>query len=254
GGSATGPVPPVGSLANMPVPSYPVPSPPSVWVRVRDLCNFVLIITGASYGVYHMYKNYIGPLLTGRKQKSVDESMIELQQSVVAVLKEVQSTLATLEQSLSAQNVRIQSLSAREEKGHTSQQIEELKTEITSLKGLLINRRTFPSTPSMSPSIPSWQLSKTTEKALEKPSVSVATLPTEIQNESVKPEEHLVGNCREDPDVVAELICEEPGVIMNCATETHASNPASCRENGQSADESLSLMESAGDSSDEMSQ
>lgn len=34
--------------------------------------------------------------------------MVELQQSVVSVLKEVQTTLASVEQTLSAQNVHIQ--------------------------------------------------------------------------------------------------------------------------------------------------
>lgn len=46
--------------------------------------------------------------MTGRREKTVEESMIELQQSVVSVLKEVQTTLASLEQTLSAQSLRIQ--------------------------------------------------------------------------------------------------------------------------------------------------
>ncbi|XP_045600940.1 peroxisomal membrane protein PEX14 isoform X2 [Procambarus clarkii] len=155
-----------------PGPAYTAPAPPSVWIKIRDVCNLVFLLMGTSYGAYHIYKKYLGPWLTGRRQKTVEESMIELQQSVVTVLKEVQTTLTSLEQTLVTQNLRIQ----EESRGNvTPKQLDQLKGEIASLKGLLINRRTFPSTPGMAPSIPSWQRSKAVEKPVEtSPSTSVS--------------------------------------------------------------------------------
>ncbi|XP_066941908.1 peroxisomal membrane protein PEX14 isoform X1 [Macrobrachium rosenbergii] len=250
--STAGPVAQYVSPVGPPVPSYPLVPPPTMWIRIRDICNFVLIITGASYGAYHIYKNYIGPLLTGRKQKSVEESMIELQQSVVCVLKEVQTTLSSLEKTLSIQSARIQALSDKEEKNHPSlHQLEELKTEITSLKGLLINRRTFPSTPSMSPSIPSWQLTKTAEKAVENTAITSSTLPTQ-QDETVKLEEVETSAEKVDSELVSDGGSGESGVDVIDANEED-SPPSSARENMLSVGESFSLAESLGDSSDELS-
>ncbi|CAL4068582.1 unnamed protein product, partial [Meganyctiphanes norvegica] len=90
-----------------PVPYIPQ-QPSSRWSQVRDYANLVLILSGASYGIHYIYKCYIGPLLTGHREKSVEESMIELQHSVATVLKDVQNTLSTLEQTLSAQTIKIQ--------------------------------------------------------------------------------------------------------------------------------------------------
>ncbi|KAG7171295.1 Peroxisomal membrane protein PEX14-like [Homarus americanus] len=113
-------VPHPGSYSGPPASAYMLPSHPSVWIKIRDICNFVLILTGASYGIYHIYQKYLGPWLTGRRQKTVDESMTELQQSVVTVLKEIQTTLASLDHTISAQNVHIQ--------------VEVIETEETSLQ------------------------------------------------------------------------------------------------------------------------
>ncbi|XP_068226975.1 peroxisomal membrane protein PEX14 isoform X2 [Palaemon carinicauda] len=250
--STAGPVVQHVSPVGPPVLSYPMPPPPSMWIKIRDICNFVLILTGASYGAYHLYKNYIGPLLTGRKQKSVEESMIELQQSVVSVLKEVQTTLSSLEKTLSIQSSRIQALGDKDEKSHISRnQLEELKTEISSLKGLLINRHTFPSTPSMSPSIPSWQLAKKTEKTVEDITVAASPLPT--QDETIKTEEEAqTAADKLDSEMVSDGGSGESGVDIIDANEEY-SPPSSARENMLSVGESYSLAESLGDSSDELS-
>lgn len=160
------------------VPAY---TPPSVWTKIREVCNIILILAGASYGLHYIYQRYIGPWLTGRRQKTVEESMVELQQSVVSVLKEVQNTLASLEQTLTAQNVHIQALNNREGSQASTKQIDQLRNEVSSLKGLLINKRTFPSTPSLAPSIPSWQRSKAAEKPVEAAAESAVSLSNQAQ-------------------------------------------------------------------------
>lgn len=163
------------------LPAYPSPGPPSLWAKVRDVCNIILILAGASYGLHYIYQRYIGPWLTGRRQKTVEESMVELQQSVVSVLKEVQTTLSSLEQTLSAQTVHIQALNNKEGSQASTRQIEQLRNEVSSLKGLLINKRTFPSTPTLAPSIPSWQRSKAAEKPLEAAAESTVSVSNQAQ-------------------------------------------------------------------------
>lgn len=50
------------------------------------------------------------PWLTGRREKTVEESIMELQQSVVTVLKEVQTTLDTVQHTLTAHSAHLQVL------------------------------------------------------------------------------------------------------------------------------------------------
>lgn len=46
-------------ISHLPVPAYAVQQPPALWVKIRDICNFVFILTGASYGVFYLYKKYL---------------------------------------------------------------------------------------------------------------------------------------------------------------------------------------------------
>lgn len=234
-------------ISHLPVPAYAVQQPPTLWVKIRDICNFVFILTGASYGVFYLYKKYLGPLLTGRREKTVEESMIELQQSVVSVLKEVQTTLASLEQTLSAQSLRIQALNTKEDNQVvTPRQIEELRTEVTSLKGLLINRRTFPSTPSMSPAIPSWQRSKSTEKAVETPINPSVSLSNQVQVTEVDPLEGSSQSLEESNQTSrGELVSASEVVDSENGISREDSFSLASAENGGSAD-------SLPDSTDEM--
>lgn len=154
-----------GVPSQVPGPTVPyIPQQPiSKWTQIRDFANMIIILSGGFYGIHYVYKCYIGPLLTGRREKSAEDRMIELQQSVVTILNDVQSTLSSMEQTLSTQTNKIQTLNiGQTSEAATKRQLDELKTEITSLKGLLVNKRSFPSTPSLtslSAGIPSWQLS-----------------------------------------------------------------------------------------------
>ncbi|XP_071547180.1 peroxisomal membrane protein PEX14-like isoform X2 [Panulirus ornatus] len=217
------------------VPAYAGSAPPSLWLRIRDVCNFVFFLMGASYGLYHIYQRYLGPWLMGRRQKTVEESITELQQSVVTVLKEVQTTLASLEQTLSAQNIRIQALKNKDvsQDNVSPKQLEQLKAEITSLKGLLINRRTFPSTPSMAPSIPSWQRNKTVEKPVE--TSSDVTLNVSNQVEVIEADIPLSSKDKEvdlsHVPLVTDAVCVGAGVLKgDCVAHI-------AEENGNGKDE-----------------
>ncbi|KAJ9577803.1 hypothetical protein L9F63_005622, partial [Diploptera punctata] len=144
-------------LQNQVAPSANKPpyllQPPTFWSRTRDILNTVAIIGGITYGLYLFYKKYIEPFFFGieRKQKSIEDSILELSEE----LKKVNVNVQKISEHQKQQNEQSQSSAAK--------QIQELKAEIATVKGLLLNRHQFPaatpSNPLVPPSIPAWQLS-----------------------------------------------------------------------------------------------
>ncbi|VTJ68417.1 Hypothetical predicted protein [Marmota monax] len=116
-------------------------------------------------------QKYLLPLILGgredRKQlERMAASLSELSGSVAQTVTQVQTTLASVQELLRQQQQKVQELAHElaTAKATTStnwilesQNINELKSEINSLKGLLLNRRQFPPSPS-APKIPSWQI------------------------------------------------------------------------------------------------
>ncbi|KAB0344464.1 hypothetical protein FD754_021390, partial [Muntiacus muntjak] len=119
----------------------------------------------------HSLQKYLLPLITGgredRKQlERMEASLSELSGSVAQTVTQLQMTLASVQELLIQQQQKVQELAHElaTAKATTStnwilesQNINELKSEINSLKGLLLNRRQFPPSPS-APKIPSWQI------------------------------------------------------------------------------------------------
>ncbi|XP_045046448.2 peroxisomal membrane protein PEX14 isoform X2 [Desmodus rotundus] len=139
--------------------------------RWRDYSALAIIMAGIAFGFHQLYKKYLLPLIVGgwedRKQlERMEASLSELSGSVAQTVTQLQVTLASVQELLVQQQQKVQEL-ARElatAKATTStnwilesQNINELKSEINSLKGLLLNRRQFPPSPS-APKIPSWQI------------------------------------------------------------------------------------------------
>ncbi|XP_069677718.1 peroxisomal membrane protein PEX14 [Periplaneta americana] len=145
----------------VPPPQHLVPHtlpPPTRWTRFREIANTIAIIGGITYGLYLFYKKYIEPFLFGinEKQKTIEDSISELNESV----KKVHSDL----EKISEQQARQPDLN-----NATSKQIQELKAEIATVKGLLLSRHQFPaatpSSPLVPPSIPAWQMSSSPQTA-----------------------------------------------------------------------------------------
>lgn len=119
----------------------------------------------------HFLQRYLLPLILGgredRKQlERMAASLSELSGTVAQTVTQVQTTLASVQELLRQQQQKVQELAHElaTAKATTStnwilesQNINELKSEINSLKGLLLNRRQFPPSPS-APKIPSWQI------------------------------------------------------------------------------------------------
>ncbi|KAK1801867.1 hypothetical protein P4O66_022498 [Electrophorus voltai] len=184
-------------------PLVPAPYGPPGY-RWRDYGALAIIIAGMAFGVHHLYRKYILPLIMGSREdkehlRRISSSMAEMSGTLAQTVTQLQTTLASVQELLVQQQKKIQELSqelASSQALHgwlemedvivllcsvcnavirsnsvdtglacsttnrmvESQSISELKAEIASLKGLLLSRRQFPSSPSL-PKIPSWQIS-----------------------------------------------------------------------------------------------
>ncbi|KAG5894364.1 hypothetical protein JTB14_031924 [Gonioctena quinquepunctata] len=126
----------------------------SVFDRLRDIVHNIAIFSIVAYVIHKFYERYIAPFLFGKKKKSVEESIEDLE-------KNVKSSVDELKGDLQSVKVEVERISQSNE-NNTSRQLTELKSEITSVKGLLLGRKQFPSVaniPVVPPSIPAWQMS-----------------------------------------------------------------------------------------------
>ncbi|XP_078413881.1 peroxisomal membrane protein PEX14 [Cetorhinus maximus] len=144
-------------------------SPPSS--RWREYGALAIIMAGIAFGFHQLYKRYILPLLVASKEdkkhlQRIESGVTELSGTITQTVTQLQTNLTTVQELLEQQQERIQELSqeltSTKASSSTnwlleSQSVNELKAEITSLKGLLLSRRQFPSSPS-APKIPSWQI------------------------------------------------------------------------------------------------
>nr|XP_023029145.1 peroxisomal membrane protein PEX14 isoform X1 [Leptinotarsa decemlineata] len=124
----------------------------SIFSRIRDVIQNVALFSIAAYLIHKFYMRYIAPFLFGKKKKSIEESIEELD-------KNVKSTVGQLKDELESVKVEIGKRNTEEV---TSRQFNDLKSEISSVKGLLLSRKQFPSVaniPVVPPSIPAWQMS-----------------------------------------------------------------------------------------------
>ncbi|XP_072442169.1 peroxisomal membrane protein PEX14 isoform X1 [Chiloscyllium punctatum] len=143
--------------------------PPSS--RWREYGALAIIMAGIAFGFHQLYKRYILPLLVASKEdkkhlQRIESGVTELSGTITQTVTQLQTNLTTVQELLEQQQERLQELS-QELTGTKvasstnwlleTQNVNELKAEITSLKGLLLSRRQFPSSPS-APKIPAWQI------------------------------------------------------------------------------------------------
>ncbi|KDR22342.1 peroxisomal membrane protein PEX14 isoform X2 [Zootermopsis nevadensis] len=144
-------------LQHTPVPVTSLPPPyvlhhQSVWSKFRDTLNTIAVIGGIAYGIYWFYKKFVEPFLFGvkEKKKSIEDSISEMNEGLNKV-------------HVNLERICDQQQQQPEQSASMSKQIQELKGEIATVKGLLLSRHQFPaatsSNPLVPPSIPAWQLS-----------------------------------------------------------------------------------------------
>ncbi|XP_020615684.1 peroxisomal membrane protein PEX14-like isoform X3 [Orbicella faveolata] len=154
--------------ARAPTSSY-VPPPPVPW---RSYVGAAILGGGIGYSVAHLFKTFILPYIYHKKSveeeklDKIETAVTELQGNMVdTVQKRLDSVQGLLEQQQSKLHSLALDLASTQSKvallPSESYTVGDLKGEILSLKGLLLNRKQFPSpmvgsTPA-APSIPAWQ-------------------------------------------------------------------------------------------------
>lgn len=131
--------------------NYVVQSKHSWLGRVKEILSSVALVSGLMYGVYLFYKKFIEPLIfRGKKKKSIDERITDLNQSVEVKIDSINFELIKIKDELARVN----------QAQFATKELTNLKSDLVSIKGLLLNRKQFasPSLPMMPPSIPAWQL------------------------------------------------------------------------------------------------
>jgi len=139
----------------------------SVGAKIRDFLNIILLIGGFSYSFRYLWKKYICPWLFGPTEKNLSptEQVLETSRAVLASVEKLQKAVTSLQHSLDSHTERLEKVNQHEsDAGH----LQGLKSDIQSVKGLLLSSRSFPSNPPVSsPTIPSWQLEDDTDQAEE---------------------------------------------------------------------------------------
>ncbi len=137
----------------IPLPLSP-PSSPSFFIRSTNFMTSVALFGGFLYGAYVFYKKYIEPLLFEDKEPkkhpfvTIQEQLNQLSNAMTLL----QTNISTIESNIKKQ-IETELLLIKSPQEVT---IHELKTELSSIKALLLNRRQFAATPI--PSIPLWQM------------------------------------------------------------------------------------------------
>jgi len=147
-----------GPVANyqppLPVQGYP---PSGSWSFFRDVTRSIILLGVVSYSVHWLVKKYVFPFLYGdTKKKSLDERFTELDEMVNNYMSDIKGSIAKINADISSIN--------EQKSDSVTRQIEELKTEVSSLKKMLLSRKEFTAvTVSGPPSIPSWQMAEAAE-------------------------------------------------------------------------------------------
>ncbi|KNC32516.1 hypothetical protein FF38_07284 [Lucilia cuprina] len=137
------------------------PKPTSLQ-RLKEVLHSMALLGGVAYAIFMFWKKFLQTFLFGgKKKKSVDEALNEIDKKVDTRLAEVKTELTQVKESL-----------AREQRDQTQQfmrEFNQFKSDLEAIKGLLLNRKQFPSPLTATvgaPSIPAWQLSSSSPRRI----------------------------------------------------------------------------------------
>ncbi|KAL1498327.1 hypothetical protein ABEB36_009140 [Hypothenemus hampei] len=121
--------------------------------RTREIVHSIAIFSIVAYVIRKFYDMYIAPFLFGTKKKSLDDKLDDLE-------KNVKTSMRDLKKSVRDVRSEVDRINCNREYDVVSE-LKDLKSEMASLKGLLLTRKQFPSVsnPVVPPSIPAWQMS-----------------------------------------------------------------------------------------------
>jgi len=109
--------------------------------RLRDLLNILLLIGGASYAARYLWKTYISPWLFGAAKavKTPHEMVVETTQAVLKTVEQLQKSVQSLQTSLDTHSSKLDMVTQTQVKPEETGAMQDLKSEIQSVKGLLLS-------------------------------------------------------------------------------------------------------------------
>merc|ERR1712183_1066697 len=115
--------------------------------KLRDILNILLLIGGVSYSARYLWKRYISPWLFGPATpvKTPHEMVLETTQAVLRTVEQLQKSVESLQTSLDTHSSKLEQMSQTQVKPEETGSMQELKSEIQSVKGLLLS--SYVSTP-----------------------------------------------------------------------------------------------------------
>merc|ERR1712117_885927 len=165
-------------------PNYP-PAPVhqvaqiSFGSKLRDFLNILLLIGGFSYGVRYIWKKYVMRWIYGaiKEEKSPVDKLTETSNVILTTVNSMQKSMMSLESSIERYSNKLNEFTEQLKQVNfdNSREKNELKSEIQSVKGILLSSRSFPVSPAQSllsastgngmNAIPSWQLEDSSDKS-----------------------------------------------------------------------------------------
>ncbi|XP_055386291.1 peroxisomal membrane protein PEX14 [Condylostylus longicornis] len=126
---------------------------PTTFTKIKDFLNSAAIISGIIYAIYKFYKNYIEPFLFGRKKKTVEEQLSEIDNKVDTGISKLSTEVIKIREDISCNN-----------QNDILRELSNFKNDLEAIKGLLLNRKQF-----ANPfPIPAWQLQSTQHHQADK--------------------------------------------------------------------------------------
>ncbi|EEB17472.1 conserved hypothetical protein [Pediculus humanus corporis] len=120
--------------------------------KIKDVISTATLVVGASYTLYYLYKKFIKPVFPvewniSKKQDRNGSTKKPLEKAITELKEDIQRIQAELEQIVASQ---------REQNNYKL--MSELKSDITTVKGILLSRHQYSSVSLSGPAIPNWQL------------------------------------------------------------------------------------------------
>ncbi|XP_014776265.1 peroxisomal membrane protein PEX14 [Octopus bimaculoides] len=138
----------------------------TAWNRIRETIVAGILLWGISKAAHRIYKEYISPYFgiksaSERRMEIIENSVLEMQNNMVETMKKVQDVVDTIQQQQLLLNEELlKSKSNGASYPQSSRLSNEIKSELTSIKGILLSRKQFTPIPNITATLPSWQLSE----------------------------------------------------------------------------------------------
>lgn len=125
----------------------------TVFQQLKDIFHTATVFSFVAYALYKFYEKFIRPFLFGPK-KSIEDKVDDLEKNVTTSVSKLNDDVLSVKTEIEKMTNNSNS--------STQRLLQNLQSEVATVKGLLLSRKQFPSTvnnPVVPPSIPAWQMS-----------------------------------------------------------------------------------------------